>query len=146
MLSVLTQSFPRFWVFMYRVSPFTYLVSAMLSVGVANTEVECGDVELLHLDPPSANLTCSQFLDPWISQAGGRLVNPDATTDCGYCPISDTNVFLASVSSYYSDRWRNFGIMWVFVVFNIAFAVGIYWLARVPKKREQKQLTAKKKQ
>jgi ATP-binding cassette, subfamily G (WHITE), member 2, PDR len=28
--------FPHFWIFMYRVSPFTYLVDAMLSVGVAN--------------------------------------------------------------------------------------------------------------
>lgn len=32
---------PRFWIFMYRVSPFTYLVSGMLSVGISNTNVTC---------------------------------------------------------------------------------------------------------
>ncbi|TFY51735.1 hypothetical protein EVG20_g10862 [Dentipellis fragilis] len=29
-------AFPRFWIFMYRLSPFTYLVDSMVSVGVAN--------------------------------------------------------------------------------------------------------------
>ena len=129
---------PPFWMFMYRVSPFTYLVSSVLSVGVANTNVVCSDVEVLRFDPPQGS-TCAQYLDPYISARGGYVVNGDATSDCGYCTVQDTNVFLASIESYYEDRWRNFGIMWAFVVFNIAGAVFIYWLARVPKgKREKK--------
>ncbi|GME61260.1 abc transporter cdr4 [Neofusicoccum parvum] len=37
--------FPGFWVFMYRVSPLTYLVSGMIAAGVANAEVKCSNVE-----------------------------------------------------------------------------------------------------
>ncbi|EOD52225.1 putative abc transporter cdr4 protein [Neofusicoccum parvum UCRNP2] len=37
--------FPGFWVFMYKVSPLTYLVSGMIAAGVANAEVKCSNVE-----------------------------------------------------------------------------------------------------
>lgn len=117
---------------MYRVSPFTYLVSAMLSTGVSGTNVVCEDVELLHFDPPS-NMTCQQYMGPFIKRAGGYLSNPDATSNCGFCQMSSTDTYLAMVSSYFSDAWRNFGLMWVYIAFNIAGAVFIYWLARVPK-------------
>lgn len=117
---------------MYRVSPFTYLVSGMLATGLANTKVVCSSIEYLHFDPPSSK-TCAEYLDSYISSAGGYLNNPNATTDCEFCSIGDTNVFLASVNSYYSERWRNWGIMLVYIVINVAGAVGFYWLARVPK-------------
>lgn len=32
---------------------------------------------------------------------------------------------------WYANRWRDFGLLWAYVVFNIIAAVGIYWLARV---------------
>ncbi|CAI4947623.1 CGH_3_HP_G0044430.mRNA.1.CDS.1 [Saccharomyces cerevisiae] len=34
---------PRFWIFMYRVSPLTYFIQALLAVGVANVDVKCAD-------------------------------------------------------------------------------------------------------
>ncbi|KAJ5682612.1 ABC multidrug transporter C [Penicillium macrosclerotiorum] len=123
---------PGFWIFMYRVSPFTYLVSAMLSTGVSGSEAVCGAVEYLHFDPPS-NQTCYDYMEPYMSLNGGYLQNPNATTECSFCSISSTDTFLASVSSYYKDAWRNFGLMWVYIIANIFLAVFIYWLARVPK-------------
>jgi flagellar biosynthesis/type III secretory pathway M-ring protein FliF/YscJ len=36
-------------------------------------------------------------------------------------------------------RWRNFGLLWVYVVFNIFAAVFFYWLARVPKNKGKEQ-------
>jgi pleiotropic drug resistance (PDR) family protein len=125
---------PGFWIFMYRVSPFTYLVSAMLSTGVSGTTAVCGPVEYLHFAPPS-NMTCQKYMEPYISHFGGYLQEATkmSTTECSFCTISSTDTFLASVSSYYKDAWRNFGIMWVFIIVNIILAVSIYWLARVPK-------------
>ncbi|KAL3956228.1 hypothetical protein ACCO45_009074 [Purpureocillium lilacinum] len=119
---------PRFWIFMYRVSPFTYLVSGLLSTGVANTDVICADNEFLHFSPPSGK-TCIDYMS-----FGGRLQDNNATSECSYCPISETNKFLEGVSSNYDDRWRNFGILWAFVIFNIFAALFVYWLARMPKK------------
>ncbi|RAK73142.1 pleiotropic drug resistance family ABC transporter [Aspergillus fijiensis CBS 313.89] len=126
------EAMPGFWIFMYRVSPFTYLVSAMLSTGISGTKAVCESVEYLTFNPPN-NQTCESYMKAYISVAGGYLEDPSATSNCQFCTISSTDTFLASVSSYFSDAWRNFGLMWVYIIFNIAAAVGIYWLARVPK-------------
>jgi ABC-type multidrug transport system permease subunit len=128
---------PGFWIFMYRVSPFTYLVSGMLATGVGRTTATCEAVEYLHLTPPS-NTTCGDYMAEYISSFGGYLQDPKATSECSFCSISSTDTFLAQVSSYYEDRWRNFGIMFAYIVFNIAAAVFIYWLARVPKGKRTK--------
>ena len=107
----------------------------MLSTGLANTRVVCSSIELSRFNPPSGK-TCGQYLQNYISLAGGYVNNPDAKQDCEFCAASDTNVFLAGLSSDYAYRWRNFGIMWAFIIFNIIAALFLYWLARVPKKQK----------
>lgn len=123
---------------MYRVSPFTYLVDGMLSTGLANTRIVCSSIELSHFNPPSGQ-TCGQFMHKYISAYGGYVENPASTTNCGFCSASDTNTYLANLSSSYSHRWRNFGIMWAFILFNVFGAVFFYWLARVPKNKKKEQ-------
>ncbi|KAF2471821.1 ABC drug exporter AbcA [Lindgomyces ingoldianus] len=128
---------PGFWIFMHRVSPFTYLISGMLSTGVANTEVRCAPNEYLHFDPTSG--TCGEYMEPYRATFGGYVENEQATANCSYCPMGDTNVFLKSVSANYADAWRNFGLMWVYIVFNICGALVLYWLIRVPKVKKEKE-------
>jgi ABC-type multidrug transport system permease subunit len=128
---------PGFWIFMYRVSPFTYLVSGVMSTGIANTQVVCADIEYLHFDPPSGE-TCGTYLNDYIKGMGGYLLDTNATTDCSFCSLSDTNTFLSQVSSYYSQRWRNFGLLFVYIAFNVAGAIFFYWLVRVPKNSKKK--------
>ncbi|KAK9464577.1 ABC-2 type transporter-domain-containing protein [Lipomyces arxii] len=128
---------PGFWIFLYRVSPFTYLIDAMLAVGVANTQVVCSSIEVLRFNPPS-NETCGSYMMDYMAVAGGQLLNPEATSACQFCTVSSTNTFLASVSSSYHHRWRNFGLMWVYIVFNCFGAVALYWLMRVPKRWKKK--------
>jgi ABC-type multidrug transport system permease subunit/ABC-type multidrug transport system ATPase subunit len=124
---------PGFWVFMYRVSPFTYLVTAMLSTGLSGADAVCEKVENLTFNPPF-NQTCGEYLTPYIEMVhSGYVENPDATSDCSFCSVSKTDTFLAAIGSNFEDAWRNFGLMWVYIAFNIAGAVFIYWLARVPK-------------
>ncbi|KAF2830546.1 hypothetical protein CC86DRAFT_162822 [Ophiobolus disseminans] len=129
--------FPRFWIFMYRLSPFTYLVSGMLSVGLANSEVQCAEREFTIFNPTGSQ-TCEQYMTPWMEQLGGYVDNPNATQDCRFCSIRDTNVFLSSISSKYSEAWRNFGILWAYCIFNIAMALLLYWLIRMPKPKKEK--------
>lgn len=136
---------PRFWIFMYRVSPFTYLISGMLSTAVANTDVICAENEYVTFQPTDGQ-SCSEFLKAYTTFAGGYLQNPSATSNCSFCQIGSTNEFLAGVGSNYADRWRNFGIVWVYVFINIALALLVYWLARVPKKNLGKDKKKKKKE
>ncbi|KAI9935030.1 hypothetical protein ASPWEDRAFT_117761 [Aspergillus wentii DTO 134E9] len=123
---------PRFWIFMYRVSPFTYLVSAVMSTGLAGADVKCSDIELLALQPPSGQ-NCSAFLDTYVANYGGRLLNGDATSDCQVCSLSTTDQFLEEMSMSPSDTWRNVGLLFVYVGFNFFAAIFLYWLVRVPK-------------
>ena len=128
------EQLPDFWIFMYRISPFTYLVGGMLAIGVADSTVTCAENEYLRFDP--LNGTCGEYMAAYQSFAGGYVEVPDATSDCAYCPMGDTNVFLKTVHAEYSDVWRNFGLMWVFIMFNIFAACGLYWWVRVPKRQK----------
>ncbi len=47
--------------------------------------------------------------------------------------LLNTNDFLQTISSDYEDRWRNLGLTWAYIVFNVLATLSIYWLARVPK-------------
>ncbi|PYI18992.1 hypothetical protein BO99DRAFT_422687 [Aspergillus violaceofuscus CBS 115571] len=109
---------PRFWVFLYRGSPLSYYVAAVLSTGLANVNVACPSNEFTVLDPPPSQ-TCGEYLADHISIAGGYLLDANATSNCQYCKVTETN--------------RNFSIMWVYVAFNVVGALALYWLARVPK-------------
>jgi ATP-binding cassette subfamily G (WHITE) protein 2 (PDR) len=132
---------PKFWIFMYRASPFTYWVSAVMSTGLANAPVTCNSNELVTVIPPNST-TCIDYLSDYMSQAGGYLVNENARDECQFCPLANTNAFLSQINSDYSKRWRDFGIGMVFIAFNIAAAVFFYWLARMPKGKKGKKKQA----
>ncbi|GAA6042699.1 hypothetical protein JCM8097_003753 [Rhodosporidiobolus ruineniae] len=133
--------FPRFWIFMYRVGPFTYLAEGLLATAVGNTQVQCASSDFV-VFPPPADQTCGSYMANYINTVGGYLLDENATDSCSYCTIRDTNVFLQSVSYDYNNRWRDFGIVWAYIIFNIFAALGLYWLARMPKtSRKQRKAT-----
>ncbi|QRG38392.1 multidrug resistance protein CDR1 [Candidozyma auris] len=131
------EALPGFWIFMYRCNPFTYLIQAMLSTGLANTKIVCSSREILHFQPPSGQ-TCGQYMQQFISAAGGYLLDESATDQCDFCAMSQTNTFLDSVHAVYSERWRNFGIFIAFIAINMIGTIFFYWLARVPKSSKSK--------
>ncbi|KAJ3483199.1 hypothetical protein NLG97_g7364 [Lecanicillium saksenae] len=137
------EQLPAFWRWMLTVSPFRYIVSGMLSTGVANTVIHCADNEIVVMQPYESQ-TCQQYLGAYASSKGGTILNGGATSDCQFCPFSKTNDYIATLNSHYSDRWTFFGVIWVYVAFNIAAALFFYWLARVPKNKFKKGEDAQK--
>ncbi|KAF2636857.1 hypothetical protein P280DRAFT_492818 [Massarina eburnea CBS 473.64] len=123
---------PGFWIFMYRVSPFTYWIGGMVGTLLHDRPVVCSETEVSRFPPPSGQ-TCGQYLGAFLQTAPGVLQNPDATDECNYCSLSSSDQFLAGSQIYYSQRWRNYGIMWAFIGFNIALAIVSYWAFRVAK-------------
>jgi ATP-binding cassette, subfamily G (WHITE), member 2, PDR len=121
---------PGFWIFMYRVDPLSYLVGGITSTGLHGRNLTCTPEELSEFDPP-AGKTCGEYLASYLQKAPGRLFNPDASASCQYCPLRTADQFLAGNKVYWSDRWRNFGILFAFIIFNILATIGLYWLARV---------------
>lgn len=126
------KALPGFWIFAYRTNPFTYLVEGLLGVGLANIPITCSETELLQFEPANNN-TCGEYMSSFIAVAGGTLLNPDTTDTCRYCALSNSDTFLSSISVSYDNRWRDWGLMWVFILFNVAMAIFLYWLMRVPK-------------
>ncbi|KAM0430113.1 hypothetical protein ACHAPT_006119 [Fusarium lateritium] len=123
---------PGFWIFMYRVSPFTYWVAGIVSTQLAGRAVTCSTAETSIFNPPD-NQTCGEYLADYLKMAPGQLQNPDARENCSYCSLTNADQFMAGSNIYNSERWRNFGIVWVYIVFNIFVAVVSYYLFRVKK-------------
>lgn len=121
---------PGFWIFMYRVSPFTYWIGAMASTQVHGRQVVCSSAELSVFDPPSGQ-TCWDYLKDYATLAGGQVLNKNATSGCEYCPLTIGDQYLATSEIYYDQRWRNFGIVWAFIAFNVFMATLLYYLFRV---------------
>ena len=84
------------WRWMYRLSPYTYLVEALMGNGKRFfhvrsfsiirstrcvmfrdrwTRSNCSDIEYVTINPP-AGMACSQYMDPYIASSGGYLTNP----------------------------------------------------------------------
>jgi ATP-binding cassette, subfamily G (WHITE), member 2, PDR len=127
-------SLPRFWIFMYRVNPFTYLVSSFMSATLGEAPAFCASNEFLNFDSPEGK-TCGEYMQSYISMAGGYLTDPQATGTCNYCQLSSTTEFLLNINVDFGDRWWHLGILFVFIVVNVVGAFGLYWLCRVPRKK-----------
>ncbi|PGH06745.1 hypothetical protein GX51_02186 [Blastomyces parvus] len=134
------RALPGFWIFMWRVSPLTYSVGGMAATGLHNRVVHCAENEFAIFNPPSGS-TCGEYLERYLSAgAPGRLYNPEATEGCRYCPLRNADQFLGTSEIYWSDRWRNFGLGWAYIGFNVFAAVLLYYLLRV---RSSKGKTSK---
>ncbi|KAJ7627633.1 ABC-2 type transporter-domain-containing protein [Mycena polygramma] len=129
------------WIWMYRVSPFTYLVGGMLSTGLSGSKVVCSAIELLTVEPANG-LNCGDYFAPYVLVAGGTVINPNATSACQFCSLSEADTFLAASEISYTDRWRNYGLLWVYIGFNACGTLFFYWLNRVPKTKKVKETPA----
>jgi ABC-type multidrug transport system permease subunit len=120
---------PGFWQFMYRVSPFTYWVSGIVSTELHGTKISCSPKEASVFDPP-LGLTCEVYLWPLLRRGIGQLLNPSAMASCQYCPANNADQLLAPLGIYWSERWTNFGILWAYIAFSLVTVVLLYCLFR----------------
>lgn len=136
---------PHFWIFMYRISPVTYLMGGMIKAGLANSPLNCASIDLLRIPLPSQNGTsssCGSYLEEYMSTAGGQVLNPNTNVvgeDCVFCAVTDTNVALQSMGIDVGTRWRDLGFLAVYVVVNIAGVFFLYWVTRGRKKSSEKE-------
>lgn len=122
---------PGFWIFMYRVSPMTYLVGGIAVSGLSGNPIVCSQAELAVFNPQIGE-TCGTYLQPYLEQgAPGTLLNPDATVDCSYCPLRYADQVLARSGMYYDERWRDWGVGFAYIGFNIAGTFAFYYLFRL---------------
>ena len=89
------QALPGFWIFMYRVSPLTYLIAGITATGLHGRGIQCSREEMSVFNPPSGQ-TCGQYMSQYLQAAPGQLYNPTATQGCQYCQLQNADQYLAS--------------------------------------------------
>ncbi|OTB05427.1 hypothetical protein M426DRAFT_10751 [Hypoxylon sp. CI-4A] len=110
---------PHFWYsWMYWLTPFHYLLEAFLGVSIHNQPVECKQDEYARFSAPPGQ-TCDSYTQPYISQAGG-YVRTGSDGLCEFCQYATGDEFGQQFSVYYSNIWRDFGIVCAFIGFNYA--------------------------
>jgi len=128
----------RWWRWMYRLSPNTYLSEGLLSEAIGHHEINCAAKEFVSLEPPSGS-SCGAYLQTFIDNFGGYLTNPDATSACQFCSSRTTDQFIGSVFNiFYSHRWRNAGIFCAYILFNTTVLFSVGYLAHVKRSRSRK--------
>lgn len=132
------KEFPGFWIFMYRVNPFQYVTKGLLATTLAGAPVHCADNEFLRFDAPPG-VSCGEYMAPYLAGHNGYLSNTGAGEQCLYCPSDTADDFLAKIDASYGERWMNFGLIWVFIAFNVAASFALYYAVRVPKNKSKKE-------
>lgn len=125
---------PGFWHFMYKVSPYTYFIQNLVGAILHDRPVNCSPHEFAVFQPPSGQ-NCGDFTRAFIEQTHGFLVNPSDTSNCQYCQYTVGDQYLAGIGVKFSYRWRNIGFFVVYVIFDMAMCLFLYWLLRFRKGR-----------
>ncbi|KAF7560214.1 hypothetical protein G7046_g3922 [Stylonectria norvegica] len=120
-------SLPYFWrSWMYWLSPFHYLLEALLGVAIHDQPVNCKDSEFARFNAPPGT-SCDNYTAPYIAQAGG-YVRTGADGVCEFCQFATGDEFGKGFNVYYHNIWRDFGIFCGFIVFNYAVVYLATWL------------------
>lgn len=97
---------PVFWKYwMYYVNPSTYWIGGMLAACLDGAKVQCAPEETAVFNAPPGQ-TCQEYAGPFAEQAGGYLLNGDATSACQYCPYSSGNQYLETLNISADEKWR----------------------------------------
>lgn len=123
---------------MYRVNPLQYIIKGLLSVTLAGAPVYCAGNEYLYFDAPPDS-TCENFMAPYLASNPGFLSDTGSGEQCRYCPTNSADDFLASIDAPFDHRWMNFGLILVFIAFNIATSFLLYYIFRLPKTKKNKE-------
>ncbi|ROV88366.1 hypothetical protein VPNG_10268 [Cytospora leucostoma] len=120
--------FWRYW--LYYVNPSTWWVAGVLAATLNGVPVRCETTETARFDVP-AGQTCASYAGSFVAEAGGYLVNPEATAGCQYCAYRVADQYLSSLNIAAGDKWRNFGIFLAFVVSNWALVYFFIYTVRI---------------
>lgn len=111
---------------MYPLTPFHYLLEAFLTLVEHLQPIRCSPNEF-GIFTPANGQTCAQYADSFVQQAGGYFLDPAATNSCSYCQYANGDDYTRGLNVFWTHLWRNYGIFWGFIVFNIIMIYVITW-------------------
>lgn len=135
---------PHFWrSWMFHLSPFTYLIEGLLGNAIHDKPVVCTEKELNPINPP-AGMSCAEYMGKFTNSLGepvmaGRGYYTEINGQCSYCPMSGGEDYMKSILLDSSKRFRDIGIVFAYVAFNILLLFALYYLFRVHKWKKNKR-------
>ncbi|KAG2233508.1 hypothetical protein INT48_003379 [Thamnidium elegans] len=126
------KAMPKFWSsWMYWLDPFHYYIEGLAVNELENLKVICTEDDLFRFTPPDGQ-TCGEYTASFFNTgAPGYIANPDAVSpeQCGYCTYKSGPEFYETQLGWSAaNKWRNFGVLLAFFIFNILFfLVLVYW-------------------
>ena len=115
---------------MYWVNPATYYIGGTVAATLKSVTVQCAPDEAAYFNVP-AGQTCSSYASAFVTQAGGYLTNPTATSNCGYCQYANGVEYMAGLNVQPSDQWRYLGIFAAFCISNWALVYFFIYTVRI---------------
>ena len=122
----------KWW--LYYANPATYWIGGVLGATLKGQRVACEEGEMAVFRTPGtatgAGESCEGFAGAWVRERGrGYLTTLGTGTgsggggggggvECGYCPYSTGDEYLASLNVRGGEMWRDFGIFVAFCVSN----------------------------
>ena len=121
--------FYRYWI--YYLVPSTYWIGGIIAAVLRDIPVQCAPSEAAYFNPPPGQ-TCEQYASGFVAQAGqGYLINPDATTNCGYCQYRSGIEYMRSLNVKPDDKWKYLGIFAGFVASNYLLVYFFIYTVRI---------------
>eukprot|EP01119_Soliformovum_irregulare_P011476 TRINITY_DN2879_c0_g2_i1.p1 TRINITY_DN2879_c0_g2~~TRINITY_DN2879_c0_g2_i1.p1 ORF type:complete len:1232 (-),score=397.00 TRINITY_DN2879_c0_g2_i1:26-3475(-) len=125
---------PTFWrSWWYWLNPFHWFLEGIVTNVFYRLNIVCRPIDFYVYNPP-ANTTCGEYSAAFMSTAPGYLNNPSDTAGCQYCPFQAGSEFYEMNEWSYSSRWRDFGILCAYWIFNIGVSSALIYLFRKPKR------------
>lgn len=122
---------PAFWRYwLYYLNPSTYWMGGVLAATLDNVNVECAPQEAAYFNPPTGS-DCRTYASDFVTQAGGYLMNPDATSDCGYCRFKTGEEYMLTLNIMPKDKWGYFGIFLGFCLSNYFLIYFMIYMVRI---------------
>ncbi|BCS17871.1 ABC drug exporter AtrF [Aspergillus puulaauensis] len=125
--------YPVFWKYwMYYVNPVTWWIRGAISAIFPSITIQCSSTEATHFNPPPGS-TCFDYANNFVTSIAGvgKLINPDATEGCQYCPYANGTEYMGQLNVKDGDKWRSFGIFLAFVIVNWALVYFFIYTVRV---------------
>ncbi|KAI7873592.1 hypothetical protein K492DRAFT_138850, partial [Lichtheimia hyalospora FSU 10163] len=128
---------PHFWsAWMYWLDPYHYLIEGFIVNELHEFKVNCRDKDLLPFHPPPGQ-TCAEYTEAFFEMGGPGYVREgslNSTELCEYCPYKYGNDFFEGLGWSFSNRYRDWGILLAFWVFNTFAFIFFVWLFRKPRR------------
>lgn len=132
----LPDAMPTFWsTWMYYLDPYHYLIEGLVTNSLEGVQVVCGENDFIKIKVPEGQ-TCGNYMSAFFSDGGaGYIENPNSTDFCNYCEYTTGNDYYESRLDWsFDSRWRNFGIMWIFTLFNVVVFIALTYVFRKQKR------------